>query len=249
VRRGAGVGAPTPRVASALTALLSALALPTPVGAQTFGDTSVIVWRLERATESGASVRGVVFDSRLEPVSEAQVFLEGTAIGSLTDGAGRFELRRWEPGPYDLIVRAYGHGDGSARIVVPRNGTVFAFAVLSDRPILLCDVFKPEPATDDLALVVTDASTHQPPYTDVTVILTHASGVRQRTYTADEVRRAPHGIGIGEAVGTKGLHTIEVRAQGYEPWRAENVFLESSGCGLTLYGREHRARLQPLPDP
>jgi hypothetical protein len=59
---------------------------------------------------STAEVRGVVRDARGgEPLSRVAVSLEGTPLRTVTDGAGRFEIRSAPPGDYTLKVSTVGY--------------------------------------------------------------------------------------------------------------------------------------------
>ncbi len=50
----------------------------------------------------GGRISGVVFDSVRSGLSGARVFVEGTDVEVMTDGSGRFELNRLEPGIYSV---------------------------------------------------------------------------------------------------------------------------------------------------
>jgi Fe(3+) dicitrate transport protein len=50
------------------------------------------------------SIRGVVLDTQQVAVSGISVILKGTVRGTITDGNGRFDLRRLMPGNYTLVL-------------------------------------------------------------------------------------------------------------------------------------------------
>lgn len=50
----------------------------------------------------GGRISGVVFDSLRSGLRGARVFVEGTDVEVMTDGSGRFELTRLEPGIYSV---------------------------------------------------------------------------------------------------------------------------------------------------
>lgn len=63
------------------------------------------------AQEAG-TISGRVTGAAGEPLSSAQIFLEGTGYGVLSDESGRYVISDIRPGTYTVVVRMVGHAEG-----------------------------------------------------------------------------------------------------------------------------------------
>jgi TonB-linked SusC/RagA family outer membrane protein len=88
------------------TALLAALALTVAGAAQA-------------AAQATGTVRGVVMDAMTSrPLPSAQVSVQGTQIGGLTDQNGRFTIANVPAGPQTINVQLIGYGSASRNVTV-----------------------------------------------------------------------------------------------------------------------------------
>ena len=68
-----------------------------------------------------AVVQGRVIDSLVQPIAQADVGIEGTALAVKTDSYGRFALANVPPGAHVLSVRKIGYGPIDVVIKTPRD--------------------------------------------------------------------------------------------------------------------------------
>lgn len=55
------------------------------------------------------NIKGIVYDEKEQPISGAQVFLDGTSIGTFTDDEGKFEINGNESTLINLVINASGY--------------------------------------------------------------------------------------------------------------------------------------------
>ncbi len=72
--------------------------------------------------QSTGSVSGEVRGAQGEPLGNAQVFLDGTGYGTITDASGRYNIPGVRPGTYTVVARTIGHSEGRQANVVVRAG-------------------------------------------------------------------------------------------------------------------------------
>lgn len=75
-----------------------------------------------RAQAGGATLAGTVSDTSGAPVPAAQVVLAGSGRAAFTDSAGRFRVRDFPPGRYEVRVRRVGFQPLSFDVVI-EDGT------------------------------------------------------------------------------------------------------------------------------
>ncbi len=74
---------------------------------------------------ASGSVKGVITDALTgEPLFGANVFIEGTSLGSATDNEGRYTIRRIPPGQYNLKISYIGYQPKTERISIVSGRTV-----------------------------------------------------------------------------------------------------------------------------
>ncbi len=80
-------------------------------------------------------LQGVVQRETGEPLSGAHVYLEGTALGSVTNAEGRFLLAGIAPGEHVVVARSVGYETVRARVQLAAGATETLRFVLKERPI------------------------------------------------------------------------------------------------------------------
>ena len=86
------------------------------------------------------AISGVVTDERGNPMSNANVFLDGTTIGSSTDSNGVYHITGIPPGVYDLVISHVGYEQNSFRISEYEGSSRIINATMKSRPELLEEV-------------------------------------------------------------------------------------------------------------
>ena len=69
------------------------------------------------------------------PIPGVQVFLAGTAVGGVTDAAGRFDLYAPETGPRRVSLRQIGRTEASIEVPLERSTVTQVLAALGAVPI------------------------------------------------------------------------------------------------------------------
>lgn len=82
----------------------------------------------------------VVDDSSGEGIAHAEVFIEGTLLGTMTDEQGHFELRGLLPGRYELMARHVAYLPSTAAVDVGKEVREFVRFRLKPRVLLLRSV-------------------------------------------------------------------------------------------------------------
>ena len=77
------------------------------------------------------TIRGVVRDTRLAPMRDVSVTLEGTDNSVRTGADGKFEFRNLSAGPYQVMARRVGMAPDSRSVAVRGNNTVDLAFVLT----------------------------------------------------------------------------------------------------------------------
>jgi len=86
--------------------------------------------------ETGSLSGGVTDVQTGKPVPGANVILQGTVLGTVTDGEGRFQIDRIPAGEYALKISMMGYGTATvAELLVPSGGAVSRDITLSQTPI------------------------------------------------------------------------------------------------------------------
>lgn len=191
----------------------------------------------------------MVHDIEGRPLEGALIELVGTGSRGLTDAEGRFRFRA--PGEGDWPIRVLYLGYRTAvdtlRIRGPRRVQVMAMLETDALPICANVVCPGRAGCDDVWIAVVDSVTGAPPNAVVTVKVEGDSLVRshsERLLSSD--RFGMNIIGSGGRIDRPGYYTIEVTAQGYEPWRIEKQWLElTNPCRPYLVGGQLEARLVP----
>ena len=78
------------------------------------------------AQETGAVSGTVVESATQQPVTDAQVFVEGTDIGTLTDDAGQYTIREVPAGSRTIVVQHIGHARATTNVQVQAGQSVTA---------------------------------------------------------------------------------------------------------------------------
>jgi len=86
------------------------------------------------------TITGQVTDQAGNPLAGAQVFVQGTNIGALTDAEGRYRLANVPAGEATLRVQRIGFGTGERTVTVTSGETVAADFQLSETAIGLDEV-------------------------------------------------------------------------------------------------------------
>ena len=89
------------------------------------------------APAQGQVVGTVTVEGTGEPLVSAEVFVEGTAIGLITDANGRFTLLNVPAGPQTIVARRLGYLDAQSEITVTAGTTTTVTLVLRETALNL----------------------------------------------------------------------------------------------------------------
>lgn len=238
------------RNAALFLVLLAGGGPPGGAAAQTGGQGEGM-WATAVLGHPQGTIIGIVYDSESrEGLAGAQVFLEGTGIGTLTDELGRFTLRGAAPGTVTLGVALVGYGARRGRLVLEVDGALAVAVALDQTSVPICGlvVCAGPFGCYSFQVVVRDLLTGVAPLSDVTLT------IRGRDVSDSMSLRATPGdgflhLGAGDALvragpmRDPGPYLIEVSAPGYVPWiRAE---VERGPCG-EFSGNPHPVWLVPV---
>lgn len=93
----------------------------------------VVAARPSPAQQAGAIAGEVVEAGSRRPIAGAQVFAQGTALGAITDEAGRFVIPNVQPGRIALRAEMTGYRTGEQRVDVPAGASAVAdFALVAE---------------------------------------------------------------------------------------------------------------------
>ncbi|HUX33298.1 MAG TPA: TonB-dependent receptor [Gemmatimonadaceae bacterium] len=189
---------------------------------------------LARAQGAG-QITGTVADGTRLPVTGAVVHLQGTQMGALTSGDGRYEVRQVPAGAYTLVVSAPGFVPDSSSVRV-RDGAV----VLHDV------VLRASVAT--LAAVVSQASPRLNETKQAALAQEKAAPNIMNVMSGDEIRALPNANAAEAAGRIPGVSTERdegegkfVQIRGTEP-RLSNVTID----GVHVPGTEGGDRIPKL---
>lgn len=84
----------------------------------------LLCWVIAGSSPTGSIAGSVVSSGTLEPVVGAYVVLEGTVLGGLTDGAGRFSIQSVPVGSYTVRASSVGHHPLMRADVIVRSGRI-----------------------------------------------------------------------------------------------------------------------------
>ena len=88
--------------------------------------------------QAGGRITGRVTSAEgSRPIPNVQVALVGTALGALTDTAGRYTIVNAPSGTHTVVTRALGWGQGSTTVTVTAGGTATANFTLESAPAAL----------------------------------------------------------------------------------------------------------------
>jgi len=194
---------------------------------------------------------GVVYDSESRRgLAGAQVYVEGTGVGTLTDGLGRFTLHAVPSGTLTLGVALIGYQARSAPLVLEEGHALAVTVSLDETRVPLCGlmVCSGPFGCYSYEVVVRDLITGMAPLPEVTLT------IRGRAHSDSMALRATSGqdflhLGVGDGMvyagpgRDPGPYAIEVSAPGYAPWVEEEV--ERAECGQ-FEGNPHPVWLVPV---
>lgn len=189
-----------------------------------------------RSTSSVAipalAIVGVVFDVATgELLHRAQVHLEDTQVGALTDSLGRFRLEAPHAGRFQLSIRLISYEPVADTIEVEPGRAVVAQIGLTEHTVrncglIVCSGF----GCGDVRVEVRDVLTGAAPAVPVALrverdtIIDWAIAEPEDGLTA---LRLTAGAGVGP-------FEVEVAAPGYATWRHSDVRVEKNECGFVV---------------
>ena len=94
-------------------------------------------WSATARAQSTGQVSGTVADSGQQPITGAVVHFQGTQLGALTPGDGRYAVRNVPAGTYKVVVTAVGYGPDTSSVEVAAGSTVVHDVTLRARTTLL----------------------------------------------------------------------------------------------------------------
>lgn len=206
-----------------------------------------MAWQVVEESDT-AVVSGVVMSRSLEPLSGVLVLIDTLKLGVLTDERGFFRLPAPPPGEWPLSFSFVGMEPIVERIIVPERTSVRVLAVLA-RERAICNNACVGTWCEDLGIEVVDVITGSRPQVPIVLRVEFGGRVEQSVIPYDPESRVTYATwaGLGKKIETVGWHSLEISAEGYEPWRKERVWLENVPlCHGYLMGREHRAELVPI---
>lgn len=204
-----------------------------------------IAWRV--FDSDSPSISGVVMNNNLLPLRGAIVTLAGQRSGARSDSSGYFTMPVPAPGEWELRILGIGFDSIVGQIVVPA-GAALTVVVLVGGVSPVCSNACVSTWCEDLAVLVVDSVTGKQPTVPVKLRVGFDGTFKESiTSRSPDPRITSLIVGLGEPVETVGWHSIEISAEGYQPWRNDRVWLENVPyCHGQLIGREHRAALVPL---
>ena len=173
-------------------------------------------------------IRGIVLDAATgKPLSDAQVFVEQTTRGALTDSSGRFVVRDVPAGPHGLVARRIAYASTRVTVEVDEeSGWAVRFS-LAPSMIVNCGLIVCAGECHSITVYVWDVLTGRPPTAPVALRVSQDTLVYWDQGQADSTARALRlSAGFGD-----GRFTVEVAARGYAPWRRSGVWVERGECG------------------
>lgn len=238
------------RIAALFLGLLAWVVPPSGAAAQTGGQGEAM-WATAVHGYPPGTIIGVVYDSESrEGLSGAQVFLDGTGIGTLTDALGRFTLRGAAPGNVTLGVALVGYGLRRGAFVLEVDGALAVTIALDHTRVSICGlvVCAGPFGCYSFQVVVRDLLTGVAPLSDVTLTIRGRQVSDSMSLRATPGERFLH-LGAGDAMvragpgRDPGPYVIEVSAPGYVPWMRAEV--ERGSCG-EFTGNPHPVWLVPV---
>lgn len=166
-----------------------------------------------------------------KPVRYAQVFLEGTRVGALTNSLGRFRFVAPAEGRFTIVSQLIGYGEERREIQVASDSGLVVHIDLTERVTPLCGLYVcAREYCGSVRVIVRDALTGRAP--DGPLVLRAQQDTTIHWDFADPRRNQPH-VWMSTAHGP-GSYDIEVAAPGYATWRRSDVVVPHDPCGLHL---------------
>jgi hypothetical protein len=103
------------------------------------------------AQTPGSVITGRVVDEDQHPLIQAQVSLENSSIGTLTDDAGRFRLTNVPPGRVRIQAVIIGHARGAAILEVQEGDSIEVVLELAPVKIYIPGSTIPLPGPEDIS--------------------------------------------------------------------------------------------------
>ena len=177
------------------------------------------------------SISGVVRDPVAgAPLESAMVSVVGTAIVALTDSSGAFHVRIPDSGEWPLLVQLIGYGREEAPVQVVAGSRTIVRVGMQPRPFYDCGIrisSAPEPLPPRIRVHVLgpDAT---PSVGEARATVRGWNNELQLTlplgenggYTEIDVSGVRYGSPL----------SLEIEADGYRTWRAENIRLMGDPC-------------------
>lgn len=223
-------GSRTHAVSVFLAALLIASALCEELGAQSTPKRGLPdAEALQSSAVPQGEIRGIVIDAETgDPIEGAQVYLENTQRGALTDSSGHFHIRDVPYGPHVLVAERLAYASARVSVQIPPRGRgIAARFALHPQPIAgtIDYVCGCRPPCGTVQVVVRDVLTSRAPPSPVALRVTRDSILDWDLGHVQDAGALRLAAGSGE-----GTFAVEVAADGYAPWYREDVRVEGEKC-------------------
>jgi hypothetical protein len=205
-------------------------------------------------------IRGIVLDARTQlPMRDADLRLLQADRRTSSDANGRFLFRNVPRGSYTLMAYKPGYEIGQASVdMVPVVGWAarFSLRVEPDSSRRACGLLVCGTKCASISIVARDVLTGRAPISPVALRVTDDD----TTYWALGKAEAPDTSLTLFAGKGAGPFRVEVAAEGYSPWKIDNVNVEVGRCQipaqkalhvwlLRVYGVDPKFRYLPSDTP
>ena len=184
-----------------------------------------IVVRSSTGIATGRIEGRIVDGTTHQPIQAAQVWLEDTQVGELSNAQGAFHLTT-SPGRYTLSASRIGYGTVSAEIELEADRGARAEIVLHEESLIYCDMIYWEGGPGSVGVRVWDVVTGRAPRGPVRLRVSDGVDEWSNVGTAVTTDGAA-ATGAGEG---RGPFVIEVTAPGYQPWLSLTGQLPPTDC-------------------
>ena len=186
------------------------------------------------------TLAGIVFDASTgAPLQAAQVYLEDTDVGALSNQNGAFRLTAPNAGVFQLRIDLIGYRSETLAVEIDDSGGAVLQAGLTFSPIPLCGLMvcaAPGCPTGAIRTQIRDLATGSAP--DVPVRLEARSA-----FDTLSVMSEPAGgdslsldLSFREPLGAMGPFELVVTSPEHVPWRIDDLWLEEQPCGWPASG-------------